>query len=68
MSIVVKDHARWHRTKIVAGILLFVVAVACAGGLEDESGMSPMPSFGGFFIAVVLLTWRTINIIKDGEW
>lgn len=68
MTIRVTDHRRWHRTKIACAGFLFLVTVACAGGLESANETTPMPSGVGFVTALFLLTWLTINIIKDGEW
>ena len=67
MSYRVVDHRRWHRTKIAVAVVLFVVAVVCAGGFESQYAMEPMPSFAGFITAIGLLTWLTINIVNDGE-
>lgn len=68
MSICVVDRRRWHRTKIICAIGVFLVAFVCAGGLESRDGMEPMPSFSGFAASIGLLTWLMINIARDGEW
>jgi hypothetical protein len=63
----VVDRRRWHRTKIGVAVILFLIDLACAGGLEDETGNAPMPSFVGFATFTALLLWLFINIVQEGK-
>ena len=65
MSIVVKDRARWHRTKLAAAGGLFGFAVAAGSSIGSAN---PLPAFTGFVVSVGLFTALAINIIRDGEW
>lgn len=63
----VVDHRRWHRAKIGVAVILFLVDLACAGGLEDETGNAPMPSFVGFATFTALLGWLFIHLAKESD-
>ena len=58
------DWSRWQRTKSFVAFGLLLGAIGSAGGLEDASGIEPMPSPAGFITCIALLIWLTINIIK----
>jgi hypothetical protein len=60
----VTDWAKWQRTKCIVAIVLLLIAIGCAGGLESETGTEPLPSATGFVTAITLLTLLTINIYK----
>lgn len=67
MRIHVTNQARWRRTKVVTTILLFVIALACSGGLESQDPSAPMPDVAGFVTAISLFAYLFINIIRTGE-
>lgn len=60
----VTDWRRWQRTKTAVAIVLWFVAVACAGGLESE-GVEPMPSAIGAVTALSCVALLLYNIIQN---
>jgi len=63
MSIRVVNYERWKRVKITICVLAWLTAVACAGGLESE-GTEPIPSIGGFVIAMYVCVSMLYNLIR----
>lgn len=66
MRMRVVNQQRWLRTKIATAVVLFLVALGCAGGLESRDPAAPIPNVTGFVTAIVLLAWLSINIVKTG--
>lgn len=64
MSIRVIDRRKWRRTKTITCIVLWLVMVACAGGLESE-GVEPMPSFEGFVVSGLLCAALAYNLFRE---
>ena len=60
----VTNWAKWQRTKCIVALILLLISMACAGGLESQDGTEPLPSSTGLIISMVLLTLLTINIYK----
>ena len=60
----VTNWAKWQRTKCITALVLLLIAMGCAGGLESQNGTEPLPSTSGFIISMTLLTLLTINIYK----
>lgn len=61
----VTDRRKWRRTKALTCVALWVTAVACAGGLESENGLEPMPSFGGFVVSAALCAMLAYNLFRE---
>lgn len=64
MRIRVIDRRKWRRTKTITCIGLWLVAVACAGGLESD-GVEPMPSFKGFVVSGTLCAFLCYNLFRE---
>lgn len=64
MMLHVVDRTRWRRTKAFGAFALWCVALACAGGLESEPE-TPIPSVGGFFVAMGFCVLIAINIARE---
>lgn len=61
----VTNWKRWQRTKGIVAIVMFVGAIACAGGLEETDPSVPIPSPLGFLILLGLSGALMLNITKD---
>lgn len=59
----VVDWRKWQRTKMCVVWILWLIALACAGGLEAE-GTEAIPSVGGFIVAMSCAAMLLYNIIQ----
>ncbi len=59
----VVDWRKWQRAKMFVVLILTLIALACAGGLEAE-GTEPIPSVGGFIAAMSCAALLLYNIIQ----
>lgn len=63
----VVDYDKWQRTKCVCALILLITAIACAGGLEDQTGTTAMPSPVGFITCITLLVPLTLSLYKGDK-
>lgn len=60
----VQDWHRWQMTKLALAMICVLAGIACAGGLEDADGLTPMPSPLGVVVALSCATALLYNIIQ----
>jgi len=56
---------RWQMTKLTAVFILLIIAIACAGGLEDVDGQTEIPSPLGVAMALSFAIGLLYNIIQN---
>lgn len=60
----VVDRRKWRRTKTIICAALWLIGVACGGGLESD-GVEPIPSLGGFAISMTLCAMLAYNLFRE---
>lgn len=61
---------RWQMTKLAVAMILLLIGIACAGGLEDADGTRPVPSVWGVVVATsfaAMLLWNIIQNDRQGR-
>lgn len=56
---------RWQMTKLTVVFILVLVAIACAGGLEDVDGQTEIPSPLGVAASLSFAVALLYNIIQN---